>query len=53
MATYTENDVQNTLTDLRNGGALRTVSTHHGVPRTTLHNYLKGVRSCQDAYDDK
>ena len=53
MATYTENDVQNALTDFRNGGALRTISTYHGVPRTTLRGRLNGAQSCRDAHDDK
>ena len=53
MATYTENDVQNALADLRNGGALRTVSTRHGVPRTTLRGRLSGARSCQDAHNNE
>ena len=43
MAAYTENDVQNALADLRNRGALATVATRHGVPRTTLHNCLNGA----------
>ena len=53
MAAYTENDVQNILTDLRNRDALATAATRYGVLRTTLCNYLNGTRSCQDIYDDK
>src|SRR5437762_2633629 len=53
MATYIENDVQNALTDLRNGGVLRTVSAHHGVLRTTLRGRLNGAQSCQDTHDDE
>ena len=53
MAIYIENDVQNALTDLRNGDALRTISAHHGVPRTTLRGRLNGAQSCRDAHDDK
>ena len=53
MAAYTENDVQNALTDFRNGDALRTVSICYGVPRTTLRSRLNGAQSCRDAYDDK
>jgi len=53
MATYTENDVQNALADLCNGSALRTVSAHHGVPRTTLRGRLNGAQSCRDAHDDE
>src|SRR5436309_15678743 len=53
IATYTENDVQNALTDFRNGGALRTVSTYHGVPRTTLRGRLNSAQSYRDAHDDK
>jgi len=53
MAAYTENDVQNALADLRNGGALATAATCHGVPRTTLRDRLNGARSCRDAHDDE
>ena len=53
MATYTENDVQNALTDIRNKGALRTVSIHHEVSRTILRDRLNGARSYRDAHDDK
>src|SRR6266480_2400773 len=53
MATYTENDVQNALTDLRNRGALRTISTHHGVPRTTLRDRFNSARSYRDAHNDE
>ena len=53
MATYTENDVQNILTDLYNRGALATTSTYHGVLRITLRNYLNSTRSYRNTYDDK
>ena len=53
MATYIENDVQNALSDLRNGGALRTVSTHYGVLRTTLRDRFNSARSYRDAHNDK
>ena len=53
MATYTENDIQNALADLRNGSALRTVSTHHEIPRTTLRDRLNGAQSCRNAHDDE
>ena len=53
MATYIENDVQNALADLRNGGVLRTMSARHGVPRTTLRGRLNGAQSCRDVYDDE
>ena len=46
MAAYTENDVRNALADMRNGGTIATAATHHGVPRTTLRDRLKGARSC-------
>ena len=53
MAAYTENDVQNALADLRNGDALATTATRHGVLRTTLRDRLNGAQSCRDAHDDK
>ena len=53
MATYIKNDMQNTLADLRNGGALATTSTYYRVPRTTLRDRLNSTRSYRDAYDDK
>ena len=53
MAAYTENDVQNALTDLRNGGVLATAATRYGVPQTTLRDRLNGTQSCRDTHDDK
>ena len=53
MATYTENDVQNALADLRNEGALATASTRHGVLRTTLRDRLNGARPRRNAHDDE
>ena len=53
MAAYTENDVQNALADLRNGGALATAATYHGVPRTTLRDRLNGARSYRHTYKDE
>ena len=43
MAIYTENDVQNALTDIRNGVALATAATRNGVPRNTLRERLGGA----------
>ena len=53
MATYTENDVQNTLINLYNENALVTTATRYRVLRTTLYSYLNSARSCRDIYDDK
>ena len=53
MAAYTENDVQNVLANLCNGGALATAATRHGVLRTTLRDRLNGAQSCRDAHDNK
>ena len=53
MAAYTENDMRNALTDVYNGGAIATAATHHGVPRTTLRDRLKGARSCRNAHNDE
>ena len=53
MAAYTENNVQNALADVRNRGAIATAATHHGVPRTTLRDRLKGARSCRNAHNDE
>jgi len=53
MVTYTENDVQNALTDVQNGSAIATAATYHGVPRTTLRDRLNGAQSCQHAHDDE
>ena len=36
MSTYTEDDVQNALADLKNGVPLATAAARHGVPRGTL-----------------
>ena len=53
MAIYTENNVQNILTDIRNGVALATAATRNGVPRNTLRGRLGGAQSCRYAYEDK
>ena len=53
MAVYTENDVQNALADIRNGVALRTAKTKHGVPRSTLRGRLGGAQSCRHAHEDE
>ena len=43
MTTYTEGDIQNALTDLKQGIALATAATRHGVLRNTLRGRLNGV----------
>jgi len=53
MAIYTENDVQNALTDVRNGVALATAATRNGVPRNTLRGRLGGTQSCRYAHKDE
>ena len=53
MATYTENDIQNALTDIYNGDTIATTATYYRVPRTTLRNRLKGIRSYRNIYNDK
>ena len=53
MAIYTENDVQNILTDVRNGVALATAATRNGVPRNTLRGHLSGAQSCRYTHKDE
>jgi hypothetical protein len=53
MATYTEDDVQNALTDLNNGFALATAATRNGVPRNTLRGRLNGAQSHRHAHCDE
>ena len=53
MATYIKNDVQNAFTNLRNGAALAIASTHHGISRTTLRDYLNNAQFYRDAYNNK
>jgi hypothetical protein len=53
MAIYTENDVQNALTDLRSRVALATAATRHDVPRNTLRGRLNGAQSHQGAHNDE
>ena len=53
MATYTEGDVQNALTDHRNGVDLATAATRHGVPRNTLRGRLNGAQPQRDAHRDE
>ena len=45
MAAYTENDVQNTLTDFYNKDILITTATRYRILQTTLRNYLNSTRS--------
>ena len=52
MATYTEGDIQNALTDLQNGVALATAATRHGVPRNTLRGRLNGAQPHRTAHCD-
>ena len=51
MATYTEGDVENALTDLENGVALATAATRHGILRNTLRGRLHGIQPRPYAYD--
>ena len=53
MATYTENDVQNALADVRNSCTLATAATVYGVPRNTLHRHLSSAQSYQHAYENE
>jgi hypothetical protein len=53
MATYTEGDVQNALTDLRNGVPLGTAATRNGVPRNTLRGRLNGAQPYRQAHSDE
>ena len=53
MARYTEGDIQNALADLRNGVALATAATEHGVPRNTLRGRLNSARPHQYAHSDQ
>ena len=52
MATYIEGDVQNALSDLRNGVALATAATRHGIPRNTLRGRLNGRQPPRHAHDN-
>ena len=51
MAAYTENDVQNALINIRNGGALATAFIYHGVLQITLCDCLNSARFCQNAHN--
>ena len=53
MARYTEGDIQNALADLRNGVALATAATEHGVPRNTLCGRLNSAQPHQYAHSDQ
>ena len=52
MATYTEGDVQNALSDLRNGVSVATAATRHGIPRGTLRGRLNGRQPHRHAHDN-
>ena len=45
MATYIKNDVQNTLTDIRNGSALATAAIRNGILRNILRGRLNSAQS--------
>ena len=53
MTLYTEDDVQNALTDLKNGYSIRTATARHGVPRTTLQDRLKGAQTARQSHADQ
>jgi len=53
MATYTERDVQNALTDLRNGAPLTAAATRNGVPRNTLRGRHNGAQPQRHAHCDQ
>ena len=53
MATYTENNMQNILTDIYNRDTIAITATYYGVLRTTLRDRLKGTRSCRNIYNNK
>ena len=53
MAIYIKNDVQNILTDIRNGVALVTAATRNGVPRNTLRGRLGSTQSYRYTYKDE
>ena len=51
--TYTEGDIQNALTDLKEGVALATAATRNGVPRNTLRGRLYGAQPSRYAHSDE
>jgi len=53
MAIYTEGDVQNALTDHRNGVPLATAATQNGVPRNTLRGRVDGAQPQRHAHSDE
>ena len=53
MATYTENDIQNILTNIYNKSTIVTTATYYRVLRTIVYNYFKGTRSYQNIYNNK
>ncbi|KAF6515118.1 hypothetical protein HZS61_005024 [Fusarium oxysporum f. sp. conglutinans] len=53
MPEYTEQDLQNAIVDVRNGVAVRTAATRHGVPRGTLRARLNGAQPQRTAHGDQ
>jgi hypothetical protein len=53
MREYTEQGLQNAIVDVRNGVAVRTAATRHGVPRGTLRARLNGAQPQRTAHDDQ
>ena len=52
MPSYTEEDVQNALEDIKEGVPTATASTRHSVPRSTLQDRLKGSKPHKYAHED-
>jgi hypothetical protein len=52
MAQYTEADIQNALADIANGIAKATAGMRHGVPRTTLRDWISGSQQHRTAHSN-
>ena len=53
MALYTEDDIQNALTDLQKGATLRGAAARHSIPHTTLQGRLNGAQTARQAHTDQ
>ncbi len=49
MKQYTENQLLAAISDIRNGKSVHKTSQKWGIPRSTLHDRLKGAQSIQQA----
>ncbi len=51
MARYTEEDIQNAISDVLDGGAISKAARNHGIPTQTLRGRLRDARPRRQAHE--